>query len=274
MTSSSDKGGKKGPDKPASDDRAPEGLEDFISNPAAAMAAATAFGMGMAAQMGRLFLGTLQGAMDVTGQLARQLEEERKAAEADKAAAPEVKTEAPVEITRTEPPAPKASAKVKAAKPAVPKAKAKAPAKAAATKVEKPKPTPKAKAAVAPKAKAVPEAAVPPKPKVKAASKAEAAPKAEAKPKVEAKVEAAAPAPKPKKTSGKADDLKKIDGVGPKVDQVLKGRGISRFQDLAAMDEKALAALDKELGLDGRVLRDDWAGQARRLAGGKARSGK
>jgi NADH-quinone oxidoreductase subunit E len=256
MTSSSDKGGRKGPDKPASDDRAPEGLEDFISNPAAAMAAATAFGMGMAAQMGRLFLGTLQGAMDVTGQLARQLEEERKAAEADKAAAPEVKTEAPVEITRTEPPAPKASAKAKAAKPAVPKAKAKAPAKAAVTKVEKPKPTPKAKAAVAPKAKAVPEAAVTPKPKVKA------------------KVEAATPAPKPKKTSGKADDLKKIDGVGPKVEQVLKGRGISRFQDLAAMDEKALAALDKELGLDGRVLRDDWAGQARRLAGGKARSGK
>ncbi len=273
MTSSSDKGGKKGPDKPASDDRAPEGLEDFISNPAAAMAAATAFGMGMAAQMGRLFLGTLQGAMDVTGQLARQLEAERKAAEADKVAAPEVKTEAPVEITRTEPPAPKASAKVKAAKPAVPKAKAKAPAKAAATKVEKPKLTPKAKAA-APKAKAVPEAAVTPKPKVKAASKAEAAPKAEATPKVAAKVEAAAPAPKPKRTSGKADDLKKIDGVGPKVEQVLKGRGISRFQDLAAMDEKALAALDKELGLDGRVLRDDWAGQARRLAGGKARSGK
>lgn len=266
MTSSSDKGGKKGPDGPASDDRAPEGLEDFISNPAAAMAAATAFGMGMAAQMGRLFLGTLQGAMDVTGQLARQLEEERKAAEADTAAAPEVKTEAPVEITRTEPPAPKASAKVKTAKPAAPKAKAKAPAKAAVTKVDKPKPAPKAKAAVAPKAKTVPEGAVAPKVK--------AAPKAEAKPKVEAKVEVAAPAPKPKKTRGKADDLKKIDGVGPKVEQVLKGRGISRFQDLAAMDEKALSALDKDLGLDGRVLRDDWAGQARRLAGGKARSGK
>ncbi len=272
MTSSSDKGGKKGPDGPASDDRAPEGLEDFISNPAAAMAAATAFGMGMAAQMGRLFLGTLQGAMDVTGQLARQLEEERKAAEADTAAAPEVKTQAPVEITRTEPPAPKASAKVKTAKPAAPKARAKAPAKAAVTKVDKPKPEPKAKAAIAPKAKTVPEGAV--APKVKAASKAKAAPKAETKPKVEAKVEVADPAPKPKKTSGKADDLKKIDGVGPKVEQVLKGRGISRFQDLTAMDEKALSALDKDLGLDGRVLRDDWAGQARRLAGGKARSGK
>ncbi|MBX9466983.1 MAG: 5' DNA nuclease [Rhizobium sp.] len=278
MASSSDKGGKKGPDEKASDARGPEGLDDFISNPAAAMAAATAFGLGMAAQMGRLFLGSLQGAMDVTGQLARQLEDERKAAEAEKAAAPDVKTEAPVEVTRTEPSAPKASAKVKAAKPAAPKAKAKAPVEAAVVKVEKPKPAPKAKAAATPKAKAVPEASVTPKPKVKAALKTKAAPKAEAKPKVEAKVEAAAPAPKPKKApktvSGKADDLKKIDGIGPKVEQVLKGRGITRFQDLAALDEKALSALDKDLGLDGRVLRDDWAGQARQLAGGKARSGK
>ncbi|MFN3834251.1 MAG: NADH:ubiquinone oxidoreductase, partial [Allorhizobium sp.] len=84
----------------------------------------------------------------------------------------------------------------------------------------------------------------------------------------------AAPAAKPKKATGKADDLKRIDGIGPKVEQVLKGRGITRFQDLAEMDETALVALDKELGLAGRALRDDWAGQARRLAGGKARSRK
>ena len=281
MASSSDKGGKKGPDDKASDDRAPEGLDDFISNPAAAMAAATAFGMGMAAQMGRLFLGSLQGAMDVTGQLARQLEEERKAAEADKAAALEVKTEAPAGAARPEPAAAKAGAKVEAAKPAAPKAKAKAPvkavvAKAVDAKAEKPKPAPKAKVAAKPKAKAVPEATV--APKLKAAPKAKALPSAEVKPKVEARVAAAAAAPKPKKATkaiaGKADDLKKIDGIGPKVEQVLKGRGITRFQDLAAMDETALSALDKDLGLDGRVLRDDWAGQARRLAGGKVRSGK
>ncbi|MCC8933859.1 5' DNA nuclease [Rhizobium sp. 'Codium 1'] len=281
MTSSSDKGGKKGPDDKASDARAPEGLDDFISNPAAAMAAATAFGMGMAAQMGRLFLGTLQGAMDVTGQLARQLEEERKVAEADKAAAPEGKTEAPAGVARTEPPAAKANAKAQAAKPIAPKAKAKAPvnavvAKAVVAKAEKPKPAPKEKAAAKPKARAVPGATV--ATKGKAAPKAKALQKADVKPKVEARVESAAAAPKPKKATktiaGKADDLKKIDGIGPKVEQVLKGRGISRFQDLASMDEAALSVLDKDLGLDGRVLRDDWAGQARRLAGGKARSGK
>jgi len=246
MTGSSDKGGKKGPDEPASDARGPEGLDDLMTNPAAAMAAATAFGFGMAAQMSKLFLGSIQGAMEVTGQIARQLEEERKAAEVKPAAEPEVKAEAPV--VKVEPaPAP---AKVKSEKQAAPKAKAATPAKPAVAKAEKPKPVPKAKAvetpAVAPKVKAKPEP----------------------------KAEVAAPAPKPKKAGGKADDLKRIDGIGPKVEQVLKGRGIARFQDLAEMDETALNALDKELGLDGRVLRDDWAGQARRLVGGKARSGK
>ncbi|NBB50102.1 5' DNA nuclease [Rhizobium sp. CRIBSB] len=246
MTGSSDKGGKKGPDEPASDARGPEGLDDLMTNPAAAMAAATAFGFGMAAQMSKLFLGSIQGAMEVTGQIARQLEEERKAAEAKPAAEPETKVEA---LVKKGEPAP-APAKVKAEKSAAPKVKAASPAKPVAAKVEKPKPAPKAKAVAKPAAA----------PKVKA--------------KIEAKAEVAAPAPKPKKPSGKADDLKKIDGIGPKVEQVLKGRGITRFQDLAEMDEKALVALDKELGLDGRVLRDDWAGQARRLAGGKARSGK
>lgn len=248
MTGSSDKGGKKGPDEPASDARAPEGLEDLMTNPAAAMAAATAFGFGMAAQMGKLFLGSIQGAMEVTGQIARQLEEERKAAEAKPAAEPEVKAEAPV--VKVEPAL--APAKVKAERPAAPQVKAKAAtrAKPAVAKAVKPKPAPKAKTV----------------------EKPAAAPKGKAK--LEPKVEVAATAPKPKKAGGKADDLKRIDGIGPKVEQVLKGRGITRFKDLAEMEETALIALDKELGLDGRVLRDDWAGQARRLAGGKARSGK
>ena len=250
MTGSSDKDGKKGPDQPASDARASEGLEDLMTNPAAAMAAATAFGFGMAAQMGKLFLGSIQGAMEVTGQIARQLEEERKAAEAKPAAEAETKVEAPVEKVE---PAP-APTTVTAEKPVAAKAKAKAAAPVKA-KAEKPAPAPKVKQAA--------------KPAV--GTKAKAAPKAKAPP--AAKVEPAAPAAKPRKASSKADDLKKIDGIGPKVEQVLKGRGVTRLKDLAEMDEKALVALDKELGLDGRVLRDDWAGQARRLAGGKARSG-
>lgn len=261
MTGPSDKGGKKGPDEPASDARGSEGLDDLMTSPAAAMAAATAFGLGMAAQMGRLFLGSLQGAMEVTGQLARQLEEERKAAEAESPAEPDAKPEAVEPASPSEPLVPATSASTKVAKPAARQAKAKEPVKALVARVEKPKLAPKAAAEAEPKAEPVGKAR-PTAAKARPASKAETT------------VEAAAPAPKPKKTTGRSDDLKKIDGIGPKVEQILKGRGITRFQDLAAMDETALQALDTELGLDGRMLRDDWAGQALRLAGGKARSGR
>ena len=262
MTSSSDKGGKKGPDDKASDARAPEGLDDLMTNPAAAMAAATAFGFGVAAQMSKFFLGSIQGAMEVTGQIARQLEDERKAAEAEKP--DEAKGEAPAEAAG---PAPVA-AQAKPAKPTAGKVKAKVATPAKEVQVKADKPAPKAKAA--PRAKSAAKPVEPPQ--EKAGPKPKTSPKAKST--LTAKAEPAAAVPKPKKASGKADDLKKIDGIGPKVEQVLKGRGVTRLKDLAEMDEKALVALDKELGLDGRVLRDDWAGQARRLAGGKPRSGK
>lgn len=61
------------------------------------------------------------------------------------------------------------------------------------------------------------------------------------------------------------DDLKRISGIGPKLANVLTGHGVVTFAQLAGMDEAALAALDAELGLEGRILRDDWAGQARKI---------
>ncbi|MBW8282557.1 MAG: 5' DNA nuclease [Rhizobium sp.] len=248
MTGSSDKSGDKRPDASAEDGRGSEGLDSLLNNPAAAMAAATAFGFSMATQMSRFWLGSLQGAMDVTGQLARQLEEERKAAEAKTAAEPETEVEVPV---ATPEPAP-TQAKVKAEKPV-------------SAKAEKPKPAPKAKAASEPKV----EAKAAPKSKVQERQLAVVAKALE-------KTVEKAPA---RKAGGQADDLKKIDGIGPKLEQVLKGRGIARFSDLAALDEAAVAALDKELGLGGRSLRDDWKGQASRLLKGpakprKPRSGK
>ena len=65
--------------------------------------------------------------------------------------------------------------------------------------------------------------------------------------------------------SGAAEDLKLISGIGPKLANVLLARGINSYAALAEMDDAALKALDAELGLDGRVLRDDWAGQARAI---------
>lgn len=75
--------------------------------------------------------------------------------------------------------------------------------------------------------------------------------------------------PRAAKANGKADDLKRIDGIGPKLEQVLNGRGIRRFADLAVLDAAELEALDQAIGLDGRAIRDDWTGQARNLARGR-----
>lgn len=255
MASGSDKDGKGQPGDPA-DVPPVSDATDPLMNPAAALAAATAFGFGMAAQMSRFFRGSLQGAMDLTGELARQLEDERKAKEASTASEPVAQ---PKPVVTPEP----VTEKIKAA----PKPKT---AKASPVKVE-PKTGPKAKV------EAKPEVA---KPVAKAGAKTTAPKRPGAG--TTAKVVDAAKVGAPEKTvkaaparkAGKADDLKRIDGVGPKLEQMLKGRGITRIQQIAELKPEALAALDTELGLDGRTLRDGWAGQAKRLAGGKARTGK
>ncbi|WP_018239397.1 NADH ubiquinone oxidoreductase [Ensifer sp. BR816] len=98
-----------------------------------------------------------------------------------------------------------------------------------------------------------------------AAREARPAPAAVAKPK-------ARPATKPvtaKPKGGVADNLKRISGIGPKLEQVLNGRGLRRFADIAALSEKDVARIDAEFALNGRILRDDWIGQAKTLIGKK-----
>lgn len=65
------------------------------------------------------------------------------------------------------------------------------------------------------------------------------------------------------------DDLKAITGIGPKLEKVLNGFGIWTYGQIAALAEAEIAWLDEELGFAGRIVRDDWIGQARRLAGGE-----
>ncbi|GCA49199.1 30S ribosomal protein S2 [Sinorhizobium sp. KGO-5] len=65
------------------------------------------------------------------------------------------------------------------------------------------------------------------------------------------------------------DDLKQISGIGPKLEQVLNGRGIFRFADIAALSRADMERLDSELGLAGRGVRDDWIGQAKALTGAR-----
>ena len=117
-------------------------------------------------------------------------------------------------------------------------------------------------AAAAPKAKAVPKkkAAPAPEPKAPATEQAEktAAPAAEETPATEQDTKAEAPkeekakAPKSEKItlpSGKKikqDDLKMIEGVGPKIEGLLKDGGITTWEELAnAPTEKVQAILDE-----------------------------
>ncbi|MBK5567322.1 NADH:ubiquinone oxidoreductase [Ensifer sp. SSB1] len=62
-----------------------------------------------------------------------------------------------------------------------------------------------------------------------------------------------------------ADDLKRISGIGPKLEQVLNAKGISGFADIAGWSDSDVARFDDELGFGGRIKRDDWVGQAKAL---------
>ena len=68
---------------------------------------------------------------------------------------------------------------------------------------------------------------------------------------------------------GKADDLKMIKGVGPKLEGVLNGIGIYHFDQIAGWSDDHVAWADQNLvGFKGRVSRDAWVEQARALADG------
>lgn len=98
---------------------------------------------------------------------------------------------------------------------------------------------------------------------------------------------AAKPAPKaaaPKKTEtpaadtgalftggpagGNADDLKLISGVGPVLEGKLNDLGIYNFSQIAAFTKEEIAMVDERLSFKGRIDREDWLGQAKKLAEG------
>ena len=120
------------------------------------------------------------------------------------------------------------------------------------------------------------------KPKKPAAPKA-AAPAQEAAPaKAEAPQAAALAKPAPTEPAGAgetlllyasppaegADDLKKISGVGPKLEKLLNSLGIYKYDQVAAWSADDVAWVDARLTFKGRIERDDWMSQAKKLAAG------
>lgn len=69
-----------------------------------------------------------------------------------------------------------------------------------------------------------------------------------------------------KKAEGKADDLKKISGVGPKLERTLNNLGFWHFSQIAEWTKEDVAIVDDELSFKGRIERDDWIKQAKALA--------
>ena len=96
---------------------------------------------------------------------------------------------------------------------------------------------------------------------VAAAAPKKAAPK-KAAPKAEAE------APKAAATETKADDLKKLSGVGPALEKKLIEGGVTSFAQIAAWTEEDVAAMDEKLSFKGRIQREGWIEQAKELAKG------
>jgi NADH-quinone oxidoreductase subunit E len=64
-----------------------------------------------------------------------------------------------------------------------------------------------------------------------------------------------------------ADDLKKISGVGPKLEELLNSMGFWHFDQIAAWGPSEIAWVDARLKFKGRIERDNWVAQASELAG-------
>lgn len=109
-------------------------------------------------------------------------------------------------------------------------------------------------------------------------AKASVSKKAEAADKVE--VKAPAKAKKASSKSGKVDallgmvydsappevdDLKLINGVGPKLEEKLNSVGVYRFEQIANWTEENIAQFDELLSSKGRIVRDEWVEKAAAL---------
>lgn len=110
----------------------------------------------------------------------------------------------------------------------------------------------------------VPAEAPRPKPVAKQVEekKAEAAPAA-------AEVEEKQPETLTAAREGGADDLKKISGVGPKLEALLNELGFFHFDQIAAWTPEQIAWVDNRLKFKGRIERDDWISQAKKLGEGE-----
>ncbi|MCQ8870702.1 proton-conducting membrane transporter [Mesorhizobium sp. LMG17149] len=129
-----------------------------------------------------------------------------------------------------------------------------APAKSAATKPAPAKPAAAAKA-VSAKPVSAKAAAKPAVTKTSAPAKSATSKPATAKP-------AAGPA------SGKPDNLRRLIGIGPVNEKLLKAQGVTNFAQIASWTTADIKRIEDIMNFDGRIARERWIEQAKLLAAG------
>ncbi|NDW03996.1 hypothetical protein [Jiella pacifica] len=83
-------------------------------------------------------------------------------------------------------------------------------------------------------------------------------------PPVGASVPQGLPAPR----HGNPDDLTCIEGIGTAIERLLFERGLYHFDQIAGLAPSEIVWLEQELGFPGRIGRERWIEQARRLIAG------
>lgn len=182
----------------------------------------------------------LTGELNACGKTRADLERQLRDAQAAGSGGAKAASQPPAALVSTPAVAKSAPAPAKAApaKPAAPKPAATKPVAAKSAAPAKPAESKPATAGSATKSAAAPKAA------------AAAAPKA------------AAPA------AAKPDNLRRLIGIGPVNEKLLKGQGVTTFAQIAAWTTADIERIEHALQFGGRVERERWVEQAKLLAAG------
>lgn len=68
---------------------------------------------------------------------------------------------------------------------------------------------------------------------------------------------------------GEKDDLKRIGGIGPKIEALLNEMGVFHFHQIAGWTAEEVSWVNSRLKFKGRIEREDWVAQARLLSEAK-----
>lgn len=66
-------------------------------------------------------------------------------------------------------------------------------------------------------------------------------------------------------SADQADDLKKLNGVGPAYEKKLNGVGVYTYEQISKLDAKSIELLETMMKWPGRIERDGWVDQAKEL---------